>query len=92
MYNNYKLVTLMLNVKGGESQTIDGLTKEVNGKLVPMNRTEAELKMYGDISKIGGNPAVKSIKCFLISPDGENIKEVEVEKDIEPTVQPTEES
>lgn len=81
MYNNYKLVTLTLNTKGGEAQEIESLTKEVEGKLVPCTKAEAELKMANKLSTVGGNPATQSIKCFLIDADGSLVKTDEIIKD-----------
>ena len=50
----------MVNVKGGESETVEHLYKEVEGVNVPMTREESILKMLKDTSTIGGNPAVQS--------------------------------
>lgn len=76
MYKTYKLLTLTLNTKGGEAQEIESLTKEVEGKLVPCTKAESELKMASKISTVGGNPATQSIKCFLITPEG-NISKID---------------
>ena len=81
MYNNYKLVTLILNTKGGASETIEALTKEVDGQTVPCTKAEAEIKFLNKISSVGGNPATQSIKCVLFNSDGNIIKEDEVIKD-----------
>ena len=81
MYNNYKLLTLMLNTKGGASETVEAMTKEVDGQIVPCTLAEAELKLHGKITSVGGNPATQSIKCFLFDPNGALIKTDEVIKD-----------
>lgn len=81
MYNNYKLVTLTLNVKGGEAQEIEAMTKEVDGKVVPCTKAEAEIKFLNKLSSVGGNPATKSIKCFLFDADGLLVKSDEIIKD-----------
>lgn len=81
MYKSYKLVIFMVNAKGGESETVDHLYKEVEGSLVPMNENEAILKMLSETSKLGGNSAVQSIKSMLFDPNGDLIKIEEVIKD-----------
>lgn len=83
MYNNYKLVTLTLNVKGGESQTIEAMTKEVDGAIVPCTKEEAMLKLYNKISSVGGNPATQAIRVMLLDDNGGLIK---VEELVKPTV------
>lgn len=82
MYNTYKLVTFILNVKGGASETVEAMTKEVDGQIVPCTKAEAELKMSGKIYTVGGNPATKNIKCMLFNADGNLVKIDEVIKDI----------
>lgn len=82
MYNNYKLVTLLLNSKGGASETIEALTKEVDGVLVPCTEEESKLKLYDKMSKTGGNASVQSIKCILLDPTGGVIKAEELVKPI----------
>lgn len=80
MYNNYKLVTLTLNTKGGESQTIESLTKEVDGTIVPCTKEEALLKFFNKLSSVGGNPATQSIKCLLLDDNGGLVKAEELVK------------
>lgn len=82
MYKSYKLVTFMVNTKGGESETVEHLYKEVDGVNVPMTEEESTFKMLKDTSTIGGNPNVQSIKTMLFNPDGNMIKVEEVDKPI----------
>lgn len=82
MYNNYKLVTLLLNTKGGASETIEALTKEVDGAIVPCTKEEAMLKLYDKMSKTGGNASVQSIKCILLDANGGQIKVEELVKPV----------
>lgn len=82
MYKNYKLVTFILNVNGGESETVEHLQKEVEGKYVDLTESEAILKMFDKVSKIGGNPSTKNIKCMLFNPNGDLIKIEEVIKEV----------
>lgn len=82
MYKNFKLVTLILNVKGGESQTIESLTKEVDGVIVPKEEYEAELEMFKKLNSVGSNSATQSIRCMLLNPNGDIIKVEEVTKPI----------
>lgn len=70
MFNNYKLVTLTLNTKGGEAQTIEAMTKEVDGEIVPCTPKEAKLKFLNKLSSVGGNPATQNIKCILLDDNG----------------------
>lgn len=84
-YKSYKLVMFMVNVKGGESETVEHLYKEVDGKLVPMTETEAILKMLRETSAIGGNDEVQNVKAMLFNPDGNMIKTEEIMKAIQPT-------
>lgn len=86
MYKSYKLLTMTVNIKGGENETIEHLYKEVDGKLVPMNEAEAIFKMAKDFSTIGGNASVHAIKCILINPSGLIHKSNEYIKPSEPTV------
>lgn len=82
MYKSFKLVTFMVNTKGGESETVEHFYKEKEGVLVPMTEEESILKMLKDTSTIGGNPNVQSIKTMLFNPDGNMIKIEEVKKPI----------
>lgn len=74
----------MVNVKGGESETVTHLYKEVDGTLVPMTESESVLKMLSEVSKIGGNASTQSVKAILYNPNGEAIKIEEIKKDFEP--------
>lgn len=85
MYKSFKLVTFIVNVNGGESETAERLYKEVEGTLVPMTESEAILKMLKDTSTIGGNPSVQSIKAMLFNSDGNMIKVEEVTKPVTAT-------
>lgn len=80
MYKSYKLVTFMVNTKGGESETVEHLYKEVDGVNVTMTEEESILKMLKDTSTIGGNPNVQSIKAMLFNPNGDMIKIEEIKK------------
>ena len=82
MYKSYKLVVFMVNVNGGESETVEHLYKEVEGASVPMTKSEAVLKMLKEVSSIGGNPAIQSIRAILFDLTGDMIKIEEVTKDI----------
>ena len=83
MYKSYKLVMFILNVKGGESETVEHLYHEVDGTLVPMNENEAILEMLSKTAKIGGNPATQIVKSFLFNPNGDNIK---IESSVHPII------
>lgn len=80
MYKSYKLVMFMVNVKGGESETVEHLYKEVDGVLVPMTEEEAILKTLKETSTIGGNPSTQSVKAMLFNASGDMIKIEEVIK------------
>ena len=84
-YKSYKLVMFMVNAKGGESETVTHLYKEVNGELVPMTEEESILKMLKETSTIGGNDATLNVKAMLFNADGNMIKVEEVKK---PTTTP----
>ena len=85
MYKSYKLVIFMVNVNGGESETVENLYKEVEGTSVPMTESEAILKMLKNASSIGYNPAVQSIKAMLFNADGNLIKVEEITKPVTAT-------
>ncbi len=72
----------MVNAKGGESETVTHLYKEVDGQLVPMTEEESILKMLKETSTIGGNDATQNVKAMLFNPDGNLIKVEEVKKPI----------
>lgn len=80
MYKSYKLVMLILNVKGGESETVEHLYKEVDGVLVPMNENEATLDMLDKTSKLGKNASVQNVKAMLFNPNGDLVKIEEVKE------------
>lgn len=82
MYEYYRLLTLILNSKGASSETIEKMTKEVDGVVVPCTKEESILKMFNKLSSVGGNPATQSIKCLLIDPNGGVIKVEEVTKPV----------
>ena len=82
MFKSYKLLTMTVNVKGGESETIEHLYKEVDGQLVPMTEDEAILKMLKEVSTIGGNAATQSVKGILYNAEGNPVKEELVIKPI----------
>lgn len=82
MYKSYKLVIFMVNAKGGESETVDHLYKEVDGSLVPMDENEAILKMLSETARIGGNPSVQRVKAMLFDTNGGLIKIEEVIKEV----------
>ena len=82
MYKSFKLVMFMVNAKGGESETVEHLYKEVNEKLIPMTEEESILKMLKEISTIGGNDTVQNVKAMLFNPDGNLFKVEEVKKPI----------
>lgn len=84
-YKSYKLVMFMVNVNGGESETVEHLYKEVDGKNVPMTEEQSILKMLKETSTIGGNDAVQNVKAMLYNPEGNMIKVEEVKK---PTTTP----
>lgn len=81
MYVYYRLLTLTLNTSGGSAETIEKMTKEVDGKVVPCNKSESQLKMYDKLSKVGSNPATQSIKCMLIDENGGIIETKEIVKE-----------
>lgn len=81
MYKSFKLLIMTVNVNGGENETIEHLYVEKDGKLVPMTKDEAELKMLKDTSSIGGNPATKAIRAYLFNPNGDIEKFEEVVKE-----------
>ena len=84
MYKSFKLVMFIVNINGGESETVTHLYNEVDGTLVPMTESESVLKMLSEVSKIGGNDSTQSVKAMLFNPNGDLIKIEEVIKDIEP--------
>lgn len=84
MYVYYRLLTLTLNTSGGASETIEKMTKEVDGKILPCTKEEAELKFHDKLAKVGGNPATQSIKCTLFDPEGHVIKVDDVTKPVTP--------
>ena len=81
MYKSFKLVTFIINVNGGESETVEHLYKEVEGTLVPMTESEAILKMLKNTSTIGENPSIQ----MLFNSDGNMIKVEEVTKSVTAT-------
>ena len=81
MYVYYRLLTLTLNTSGGSAETIEKMTKEVDGQIVPCNKSESQLKMYNKLSTVGSNPATQSIKCMLIDENGGIIETKEVVKE-----------
>lgn len=81
-YKSYKLVMFIVNPKGGESETVEHLYKEVNGELIPMTEDEAILKMLKETSTVGGNDKVQNVKAMLFNPDGNMIKVEEVKKPV----------
>lgn len=87
MYKSYKIVMFIVNPKGGESETVEHLYKEVDGKLVPMTEEEAKLDMLSKTSTTGKNDKVQSVKAMLFNPKGDLIKIEEVIKPI--VVEPT---
>lgn len=82
MYKSYKLVMFVVNTKGGESETVEHLYKEVNGTLVPMKENEAILEMLSQTSKTGKNSAVQRVKALLFNTEGNLIKIEEVVNDV----------
>lgn len=82
MYVYYRLLTLTLNTSGGAGETIEKMTKEVEGQVVPCTKEEALLKMYNKLSSVGGNKATQSIKCMLIDDNGGVVKVEELVKPI----------
>ena len=82
MYESFKLVIFMVNTNGGESETVEHLYKEVDGKLVPMTEEEATLKMLKETSTVGGNDKVQNVKAMLFNPNGDMIKTEEVRKPV----------
>lgn len=82
MYVYYRLLTLTLNTSGGASETIDKMTKEVEGQLVPCTKEEAIIKFYNKLSSMGGNDATQSIKCMLFDDNGGLIKVEELVKSV----------
>ena len=80
MYVYYRLLTLTLNTSGGSAETIEKMTKEVDGQIVPCTKEEALVKFYNKLSSVGGNPSTKSIKCMLIDDNGGVIKTEELVK------------
>lgn len=80
MYKYFRLLTITLNIEGGSAETIEKMTKEVDGTVVPCTRQEAELKFHRKLSSVGENPATQSIKCILFDADGNMIKVDEVVK------------
>lgn len=82
MYVYYRLLTLTLNTSGGASETIEKMTKEVEGAVAPCTKEESILKMFNKLSSVGGNPATQSIKCLLLDVEGGVIKVEEVTKPI----------
>lgn len=83
MYKSYKLLIMTVNTKGGENETIEHLYVEKDGKLVPMTKEEAEIKMLKDVATIGGNSATQAIKAYLYDTNGNQCKLEEV---VKPTV------
>ena len=82
MYKSYKLVMFIVNPSGGESETVEHLYNEVDGKLVPMNENEAILELLSKTSTTGKNAKVQSVKAMLFNPNGDLIKIEEIIKDI----------
>lgn len=89
MYKSFKLVTFMVNINGGESETIDHLYKEVKidgvATLVPNTEEESILKFHKQISTIGGNDKVQIVKVMLFNDNGMMIKSEELIKPTEIT-------
>lgn len=88
MYQYYRIVSLVVNVKGGASEEIEKCTKEITDekgevKVVPCTKEESILKLLSKASTVGGNKATRDIKCLLINPSGD------IEK-IEEVIKPTE--
>ena len=84
MYVYYRLLTLTLNTSGGSSETIEKMTKEVDGTVVPCTKEEALVKFYNKLSTVGGNKSTQAIKCMLFDDNGGLIK---VEELVKPTVE-----
>ena len=84
MYKSFKMLLMIVNTKGGESETVEHLYKEVDGKLVPMTEEEAKLKLLDTVSKTGGNALTQAIKGILFNPNGDEIK---IEEIIKPTAE-----
>lgn len=84
MYNYYSLVTFTLNTNGGAEIVLEKLTKEVDGKVVPCDKAESELKLHDKISKVGGNKSTQNIKCVLLDANGDLSK---IEEVIKPTAE-----
>lgn len=82
MYVYYRLLTLTLNTSGGAGETIEKMTKEVDGTVVPCTKEEAIIKFYNKLSSVGGNKATQSIKCMLFDEMGGMIKSEELIKPI----------
>ena len=81
MYKSYKLLTMTVNMKGGDSEEVEHLYKEVDGNLVPCTKEEAIFKMLSKTATVGGNPSTKAIKAYLINPSGNVEKTEEVIKE-----------
>lgn len=70
-YKYYRLVSIIVNAKGGESETIEKMTKEVDGKVVPCDFEEAKRKMWKALNQVGGNPSTHTMECYILGFDGE---------------------
>lgn len=87
MYKSYKILTMTVNVKGGEDEKVDHLYKEVEGKLVPMTENESILEMLDRTAKLGKNASVQHVRALLINPNGEVIRTEEVKNAHEPVAE-----
>lgn len=82
MYKSYKLVTFLVNPNGGESETVEHLYKEVDGKNVPCTKEESIIKFYKKLSDMGASNYVQAIKCMLFDTNGSMIKSDELIKPV----------
>lgn len=82
MYKSFKLVTFIVNPNGGESETVEHLYKEVDGKNVPCTREESIVKFHKKLSDNGDSPYVRAIKCMLFDDNGGMIKSDELIKPV----------
>ncbi len=73
---------IIVNTKGGESETVSQMTKEVNGEVVPMTEEESKLKMLSEVSRIGGNPTTQIVKAMLFNLNGDIIKIEDIKKPV----------
>lgn len=80
MYQYFRLLTITLNTSGGSAETIEKMTKEVDGVVVPCTKEESILKFHNKLSSVGGNKATQSIRCMLFDENGGLIKVDEITK------------